>query len=585
MKIQKHFFLLLILFKLNITMANIQYTISFPEASNHYCSVSVEFIATQNQPIVGMPVWAPGSYLVREFSKSMEALKSNHSFKKIRKNQWKIDAKRGDTVKFEYKVYGNEVSVRTNIINEHHAFLSPPATLVYVKNQMKETHEVKIKLPKNWKKVACGLQENVDSKTWVASDYDLLADAPIEAGNHDEFDFTVQGVKHRVAMVGQNNADYSQLAKDMKKMVETTIQVWGKLPVKKYLFIVEHVENGGGGLEHLNSTVLMMSRNNYSDPDKYVNFISLVSHEYFHLWNVKRLRPIELGPFDYDNENYTELLWFFEGFTAYYDELLLYRGGFISQQDYLNRLAVNIERTENRPGVKVQNLADASYDAWIKAYRRNENSANTTISYYGKGSLVALLLDIEICASTNGKHNLDALMRRLYQLYEKNPHQGITEEQIIQAAGSLTGRSMGSFFHDHVHSTKDFDYVGYLQKAGIQMEASKDQQKVELGTSSKLIDGKLIVQQVKRGTAAYLAGINAGDELVSINNERISDLSKQLSRYKVGNVLEVQVFRDGLPLNKKVTLMSDSDLKVKLMLVEGKMSAAQTKTQSRWLTH
>lgn len=570
---------------INIMQADIQYTISFPNPENHYCKVDVSFIAQKDKPAVGMPVWAPGSYLVREYSKSMEAIESNKSIKKIRKNQWQLDAAKGEEVTFSYLIYGNEVSVRTNMIYEDHAFLSPTATLVYVQGQEEAKHKVDIKPHANWSNVACGLQNNADDLFWEATNYDILVDAPIEVGNHDEFTFTAKGVKHRVAMVGKNNADYKQLAKDMKKIVETTIDVWGTLPIKKYLFIVEHVASGGGGLEHLNSTVLMMSRNNYTKKDKYVNFLSLVAHEYFHLWNVKRLRPLELGPFDYDNENYTELLWFFEGFTAYYDELLLLRAGYINKEEYLQRMATNIERTENRPGVKVQSLASASYDAWIKAYRRNENSSNTTISYYGKGSLVALLLDIEICATSNGKKNLDELMQSLYKLYQKNPEQGIREKDIIAAAEKITGKKLNAFFKEYVHQTKPLDYKSYLAKVGIDYLAEVNNSKVELGTSSKLVDGKLIVQSVKRGSAAYVSGIIMGDELVSINNERITDLSSDLKQYEVGDTISIVIYRDKLPLTKQVVLGFDNDLQIKLVEIKKDLTSKQTKANAKWLIH
>lgn len=565
-------------------MNAINYQLSFPNPQNHYCQVKIEFEAPITNPIVGMPVWAPGSYLVREYSKNLEEITSNQPIKKVMKNQWQITAKKGDKVVVSYLVYANEVSVRTSFITDEHAFINPVGTFMYVKGLENTKHIVDITLPTNWKKVACGLINEDNKKQIVAHNYDLLVDAPIEVGNHDEFTFEAAGVTHTVAMVGQNNADYQQLAIDMKKAVEAAINVWKELPVKRYLFIVEHVDNGGGGLEHLNSTVLMMSRNNYNQSDKYINFISLAAHEYFHLWNVKRLRPVELGPFNYDEENHTELLWFFEGFTAYYDELLLHRAGFIDKTAYLKRVTDNIEKTENRAGVKVQTLAEASYDAWIKAYRPDENSANTTISYYGKGAIVANLLDLTIIKESNGKHNLDDLMRKLYALYKSNPTKGIVETDIIKAANSMTGKDLNNFFKKLVHSTDMPDYESYYQPLGLDYKAILDSNNVHLGTNSKMTDGKLVVQSVKRNTAAYEAGIQAGDQYLAINGIAIQNITEDLKRYAIGEEITIQIVRDGLIKEIKVKLGTNPDLQISLTAIE-KPSNPALNLQSHWLNN
>jgi len=542
----------------------------------------MEFTAKSDQPIVGMPVWAPGSYLVREFSKGMEDLKSNVTFKKIRKNQWQLNAKAGDKIEFSYLLYGNEVSVRTNFITAEHAFISSVGTFLYAQGQEEEEHIVNVTPHPNWKKVASGLINPKNNMQVVAANYDLLVDAHIEVGNHDEFTFEAGGVTHTVAMVGKNNADYKRLAKDMKKIVETTISVWGELPVKRYLFVVEHVNNGGGGLEHLNSTVLMMTRNNYTKEDKYINFLSLVAHEYFHLWNVKRLRPVELGPFDYDNENHTELLWFFEGFTAYYDELLLHRAGFIDEKAYLKRVTNNIEGTENRPGVKVQTVAEASYDAWTKAYRPNENTANTTISYYGKGAIVATLLDIHITEGSNCKYNLDDLMRAMYDKFKENPERGITEADIFKEADRLAGNNLSTFFAKVVHSTESIDYSNFFKKAGLDYSANPDKSKVSLGISSKVIEGKLIVRSIKRNTSAYAAGLNAGDELIAINGDSISNLNEELKQFKIGDQITLEIIRDGITQSIPVKLSYNPDLNINLIRAP-KASKKANKIRSKWL--
>jgi len=572
---------------MQISAQKVNYSISFPNPQNHYCQVNMEFTAATDNPIVGLPVWTPGSYLVREYSKNLEKIEAtvNNSvtnISKMAKNHWKIKAKKKDKVSITYLIYCNEVSVRTNFITAEHAFLAPAATCMYVKGMETEKHQVTINPPNNWKKIACALSDSKNPFIINADNYDLLVDAPIEVGNHDEFSFIARGVEHKVAMVGKNNADYVQLAKDMQKIVETAINVFDELPVKNYTFIVQHVENGGGGLEHLNSTVLMMSRNNYADREKYINFLSLVAHEYFHLWNVKRMRPMELGPFNYDVENYTEMLWFFEGFTAYYDELILFRAGYIGEYAFLKRVTDNIEKNDLRGGSKVQTVADASYDAWIKAYRPDENSANTTISYYGKGAVIATLLDIKICSETKGKKNLDALMQALYTKYKANPKQGFVEQDIYILAKEIAETNLDNFFKPLVNSTQKADYTAYFNLVGLQFNEIINITKSYLGTSSKNMDGKITVQAVHRNTPAYEAGINVGDEYIAINGQRIRDIQAMVDLYKIGDVVEILIARDGIIKTIPVKIGTNANGQINLVDIENP-NPLQIAAKAKWL--
>jgi len=572
---------------MQISAQKVHYSISFPNPQNHYCLVNMEFIAPTNNPLVGLPVWTPGSYLVREYSKNLEKIEAMVNNKpgkivKTDKNHWTVTAKKKEKVSISYLIYCNEVSVRTNFITAEHAFITPAATCMYVKGMEAEAHAVKVIPSPNWKKIACGLSDSKDPFIINASNYDLLVDAPIEVGNHDEFSFMARGIEHKVAMVGANNADYNQLAKDMQKIVETTINVFDELPVKNYTFIVQHVENGGGGLEHLNSTVLMMTRNNYADKEKYINFLSLVAHEYFHLWNVKRMRPEALGPFNYDVENYTEMLWFFEGFTAYYDELILFRAGYIDEKAYLKRVTDNIEKNDLRGGSMVQTVAEASYDAWIKAYRPDENSANTTISYYGKGAVIATLLDIKICSATNGKKNLDQLMQALYAKYKTKPTKGFTQQDIYETASQIAETNLDTFFNALVHSTQKADYTEYFSLAGLQYNEILNLTKPYLGTSSKNIDGKITVQSVHRNTPAYQAGINVGDEYIAINGQRIRDIQTMIDLYKIGEEIAILLARDGIIKTIQVKIGVNPNGQITLIDLENP-SEQQKIVKAKWL--
>ncbi|RRN77398.1 M61 family peptidase, partial [Pseudoxanthomonas sp. SGD-10] len=307
---QSKIFILIALFFICMTAnasdnPKIDFTLSFPAPQTHYIEVEMHISNIRKPEIeVNMPVWAPGSYLVREFSKNVEGFKAYAGsevldFEKTRKNSWKIETKGNKSIKVKYSVYAYEISVRTSFVDASHAFISPTGVFMYVKQSLKDPVQVKVQPHANWSKISTGL-EKLAENTYQAQDFDWLYDSPIEVGNQDIFEFDAAGVKHEVAMVGGGNYDKGRLACDMAKIVEECTSIFGENPNKRYVFIVHHYKNGGGGLEHLNSTVLGAKRDGYTNPTTYSNFLSLVAHEYFHLWHVKRLRPIALGPFDYD---------------------------------------------------------------------------------------------------------------------------------------------------------------------------------------------------------------------------------------------------------------------------------------------
>jgi len=382
---------------------HISYTVTFPEAQAHYADIEMDISGLkQNITDLKMPVWTPGSYLIREFSKNVESFSAEANgkaldVKKIRKNIWQIHTANVSSIKIRYRVYAFELSVRTSLIDAAHAFLSSSGMFMYPAGMLHHPSTIHIIPCKGWTKVSTSLEMvNDDPFTRLSPDYDILFDSPIEVGSQDVFGFEAAGVKYEVAMCGGGNYDKERLKKDMPKIVEQETAVYGENPNKHYVFIVHNTSKGGGGLEHLSSTVLGAARDNYASESGYQNFLSLVAHEHFHLWNVKRLRPIALGPFDYDNENYTTDLWIAEGFTTYYQNMIIRRTNLYPPDNYLGALAGDINYCANQPGNKVQSLADASYDAWIKYYRPNENSVNTNISYYNKGAIMALMFDLQI---------------------------------------------------------------------------------------------------------------------------------------------------------------------------------------------
>ncbi len=391
-------------------------------------------------------------------------------------------------------------------------------------------------------------------------------------------------------MYGGGNYDKEVLKRDMAKIVHEQTKVFGVNPNKRYVFIVHNFNSGGGGLEHLNSTVLGASRNAYSTEAGLLRFLALVSHEYFHLWNVKRLRPIALGPFNYDAENYTTNLWIAEGFTAYYQDIFTKRAGLQTPEKYLSGLAASISALENEPGNKIQSASESSFDAWIKQYRPNENSRNSTVSYYSKGSVLALIMDLEIIHSTNGKAGLDEVMKAMYDEYYVKQKRGYTDQEFKAMAEKIAGHSLNEIYDNYVNGLKTIDYNKYLNYAGYSIKNDAEQlNEAYLGIATALREGKMMISQVARGSGAWNAGLNVNDEIVSIDNYVIKKTSsgsvemlKHIAGQRVGDKVKVSVIRDGLEKIIEVPLGRNPSAKYSISSIEVP-SASQMNVRKRWL--
>lgn len=551
----------------------IQYTIHIDLPQTHYANVTISIQNCQEKCLnFKMPVWTPGSYMVREFEKSVENASVNvggesSKFSRPDKNTWKVEGTKNKDVIFRYKVYAFEPSVRTSFIDADGAFLHNTSIFMYADELQHEPGSLELQLPTAWKNVSTTLNE-IKTNIYKFANYDDLADSPIEAGNHDTIGFSVMGVPHKVALVGLNNCDLQKFAKDLQKMCETMAQIIGEHPCSSYLFIVKNVETGGGGLEHANSCTVMIPRWAWTDPTKYRNFLGLCAHEYFHLWNVKRLRPMELGPFDYNQENHTDLLWVAEGITSYYDELSMLRAGYIDRNEFVQTLAGYINRLENRPGSKVQTLAQSSHEAWVKEYRPNENSVNTSISYYSKGLVVAALLDANISKLTNGSKHLDDLMKLLYNRYYKSLNRGFTAEEIEQAASEIAGTSLKSFFEKHVYTTETPDYGKILAPAGLNMDVEKIET-YKLGITTSLDNNKTIIKEVLANSTAWYGGLNVNDELVSLNGQKIqNDADKVLDILGQPGVITAWIVRAGIARELTLNAIAYPTVKYTMSVME-----------------
>ncbi|WP_299587091.1 M61 family metallopeptidase [Mucilaginibacter sp.] len=568
----------------------ILYTVTFPEAQAHYADIEMNiFGLNQNTLNLKMPVWTPGSYLVREFAKNIESFNATVNGKeikapKINKNTWHINTAGISALTVKYRVYCFEISVRTSFIDASHGFLSTSGLFIYPDKMLNSPSTIKIIPYKGWTTVSTSLEAvNGDQFTRHSPNFDILFDSPIEVGTQDVFGFDAAGVKYEVCMVGGGNYDKEQLKIDMAKIVEQETAVFGENPNKHYVFIVHNRQRGGGGLEHLSSTTLGASRDNYGNANGYRNFLSLVAHEHFHLWNVKRLRPVVLGPFDYDNENYTTDLWIAEGFTAYYQNLILRHAQIITPETYLSAVTGEINIIENQPGAKIQPLAEASFDAWIKSYRPNENSANTGISYYDKGAAVGMLLDLEIINDTKGKNSLDDVMKYMYSTYYKQKKRGYTDEEFKHGLEKFAGKKLDDFYKNYIYGLTPLDYNKYLAYAGYKAaDEAADSNEPGLGIITTDVNGKKIVTGVQRGGAGWVDGINVNDELVAIDETPITDITTILDGKKVGDKISVSVVRDGLPVTLPVTLLRNTRFKYKVDSLPD-VTPQQMVVRKKWL--
>lgn len=563
----------------------IHHKLSMPNPASHYFHLEVELNDfSENEIVMSLPVWTPGSYLVREYSKNIDLVKAKDGngnplpIYKTRKNKWKIDKKDAKKVIVNYEYYAFDLTVRTSFLDLTHGYVNGTNVFMYPEGYKDLGGKLTVIPHNSFSKVATALPKMTDGVqtdsdfNFTFENYDQLGDCPIEIGNHLEFSFEAAGITHRVAMYGNGNFDVERLKTDMAKIVESSTNIYGENPNDNYLFIIHNTENGGGGLEHMNSTTLNVKRGTYQGSD-YLKFLSLVAHEYFHLWHVKRFRPFELGPFDYDNENYTDLLWVMEGFTSYYDELILRRAGFYSEKDYINKVKGTLNYVERSAGNKVQPVAHASFDAWIKAYRPDENSANTTISYYSKGHLIAVTFDAMIIKKYKGKKCMDDFLRKVYKKYYIDKSRGIKSDEFQAELEEFLDTDLSKFFEDHIYGTKTVNYSKYLGEIGLEVKKS-DFERIALGAYTSDENGRLIVKRVEPNSAAEASGLSVNDEIISFNGYRVdkSSFSDYLNDLEVGEefVLIVSRGKELMALNAKmgtlpyVTYEFDLDEKDKL---------------------
>jgi len=564
-----------------------------PHPDNHYFEVKLELKNnTSKQLEIKMATWTPGSYLIREYAKNVEAVsaidKSGKplAIKKVNKNSWELTAGKVADLTVSYRVYANELAVRNCYLDHEQGYLNPASVFLFVKGFENKPATLKVELPSEWKQVVTALKPKGTSNTeFEIQNLDEFIDSPILCGNPVIVPFEAGGVKHKVAFQGPANLNEEKIKSDFSKIIEAEKSVFQHHPCKEYTFLVHHVAQGGGGLEHSHSSSLQTSPLTYDSETNYQNFLGLVSHEYFHLWNVKRLRPKPLGPFDYEQENYTTMLWFSEGFTSYYDDFILFRSGITKKEKFLDVVASNLSRVESVPGMYNQSLSEASLDAWIKYYRPNENSQNSQSDYYTKGAAIGTLLDLIIIKETKGEQNLDNLMKEMYDEFYISKNVGFSETDFERHLGKKLGEKKAKDFIDKfINGVEKPDWVKSFSDFGIKISDRNDLLK-PLTIGLKLQgNGRVTVQGINKLGPAYLSGIYIGDEIISIGDRRIDspDLNSVFSSMSEGSKIQVLYNRAGQLKTTEITLARDPGKNLKLEWMEN-ATPDQDKLRKKWL--
>jgi predicted metalloprotease with PDZ domain len=533
----------------------ITYRIELHDLHAHQFRVTLTVPAPAAAQRLSLPVWVPGSYMVREFARHLSQIEARQgdevvALTQLDKTTWQVACKGRAALTVSCLVYAFDTSVRAAFLDASRGFFNGTSICLRVLGREGESHAIALgELPRGWQ-VATSMPAQAKGG-FVATDYDELVDHPFELGPFWRGEFNAHGVAHEFVVAGAwPGFDGERLIADTKKICEAQIAFWHggkkpKPPFVRYVFMLNAVDDGYGGLEHRASTALIAKRRDLPQQgvtvmtEGYTTLLGLISHEYFHAWNVKRLKPADLARIDYTRENHTPLLWFFEGFTSYYDDLLLLRAGLIDAQRYLRLIAKTINSVAATPGREVQSVAQASFDAWTKYYRSDENTPNATVSYYAKGSLVALALDLSL--RKDSKATLDDVMRRLWRASRGGP---IGEGDIAAALRHVGGRSYAKEIAAWVHGTDELPLPALLAACGVTLAAEKAGYAAALGL--RLVEGAnaVHVKQVLTGSVAMRAGVSAGDELLAVDGWRIRRLDEAQQWLEPGRDFELLLVRD-----------------------------------------
>jgi predicted metalloprotease with PDZ domain len=587
-------------------MASVHYHVAMPQPANHLFEVTIE-IGDWCEPILDLylPVWTPGSYLVREYAKhvqefQVEGAGQGLDWCKQAKNHWRIQTASISNLTIFYRVLANDLTVRTNHLDLTHGYFNPAALLMYGVGLTQQPLQVTIVPPVDTWQVATPLEALPEqSHSFIAADYDSLVDSPFEVGLHQRYEFEVLGKPHQWVVWGQGNLKPERLIEDTRQIIETEAALFGGLPYDRYLFLLHLSANGYGGLEHKTSCSLLYPRFNFREPEQYQRFLQLVAHEFFHLWNVKRIRPKALETFDYNQENYTEALWFCEGVTSYYDLLIPQRAGLYCSTTFLEVLSKDLTRLQTTPGRLIQPLSESSFDTWIKLYRRHALSDNCQISYYLKGTFITFLLDLLIRQRHRNRRSFDDVLRQLWQQFGLgqqdlgqqdlgqpevgHPEIGYTDAQLQGVIEAVAEIPLDDFFSRYLYGTEELPFNQFLQPFGLVLQSSADPIPY-LGLTIKSEPNQAVVKFVAIDSPSQKVGVEPGDVLLAIDGIMVTaeGLNDRLKDYKPGQTIAMTLFHGDELRTYDLTLVPSPPKQYRIVTLENP-NLEQQKLLQGWL--
>jgi predicted metalloprotease with PDZ domain len=534
------------------TDGKMQFTVSMEKPQNHCYHVRISC-----QGLAGgihdfkMPAWTPGFYMIMNHAKNVLNFSAADlagkplAWEKIDKNTWRIQNGRKYSILVDYDVYAFGRSVAESYLDDERGFISPTSVFMHSAGRLQQPVAVTVKPYRDWSRIASGLDPVPGTTdTFTAPDFDVLYDSPILVGKQEALTFEVQGIPHVFVAADLENIDREKLIADLRLIVTAATGVFGEIPYRRYAFLA--IGPGQGGLEHLNSVAFTFTAGELANPAGYKKWLCFIAHEFFHLYNIKRIRPLALGPFDYERENYTDLLWVSEGFTVYFEDLIMNRAGLLSRDEVLERLRTDIANYEKIPGHLFQSAAASSFDIWCHFLDWGENADNTTISYYDKGSALALLLDLKIRHETGNKKTLDDAMRTLYQNFYKGKSRGFSDSEFRAVCEKTAGCRLDEFFA-YTNTVQEIDYKKYLAYGGLDIDIlPREIPGAFLGAAVREQEGKFYIQSVEWDSPAANSGLCAHDEIIAVDGERAAagTMAELRERKKPGEKIRIMVARD-----------------------------------------
>ncbi|TMO84605.1 M61 family metallopeptidase [Pseudoalteromonas spongiae] len=573
------------LFYTSSVFAKVDYQLTIAQGEHHLGNVSAEFPSGSEQLIVKLPSWRTGRYElldmangIRLFSAQDESGKALN-WQKIDSNSWQISATPNQKVKISYQVYANELGMRSRHIDDSHAFIDASGFFMFSEAYRDQKVTVDLNVPSDWRSVS-GMENGEHKHQFVADNYDILVDSPIETGINKLFKWQVDGRDYELVVWGEGNYDTDKMITDLKKLVKTGSDIWHAYPYKRYVFMVHATSGARGATEHLNSTIIQRQRDSFRERDDYIGFITTASHEFVHTWNVKGYRPQGLTPYNYTDHNYTDLLWVAEGSTSYFDDLLLIRGDIITLKEYFKGLSKNINKHLARPGREIQSASETSFDKWIN--QGGDHDTNFSTNIYSEGALLSWALDVKLISDSNGKVSYRDVHRALYKDFALP--KGFTSGDVKAILKAVSGNDYTAWWQQNIDSPAMLNFDDMLNTVGLKFDYPKS---VSFAASADLNgdykDGQVFINKVKREGSAWKAGLTTSDIIVAINGQRISEpFDKYLKRFKPGQSIDISYFRRDT-LHSTKLLLSEKASSPKVISLVKKPSRKQKALFKAWL--